>query len=80
MIFGVIRNGTLLIKNCTTSTSSPNIIVGDTSGLTTGMQVSEYGENDFVNGFLTQGSSRLGTNLLGTGRLIITQIINATTI
>ena len=80
LIFGVIRNGTLLIKNCTTSTSSPNIIVGDTSGLTTGMQVSEYAENDFVNGFLTQGSSRLGTNLLGSSPLIITQIINATTI
>ena len=80
LIFGVIRNGTLLIKNCTTSTSSPNIVVGDTSGLTTGMQVSEYSENDFVNGFLTQGSSRLGTNLLGSGPLVITQIINATTI
>jgi hypothetical protein len=44
------------------------------------MQVSEYAENDFVNGFLTQGSSRLGTNLLGSSPLIIADIVNATTI
>ena len=80
MIFGVIRNGTLLIKNCTTSTSSTNVVVGDTSGLVPGMQVNEYAQSDFTNGLLNEGAVPLGTNLLGGSPLIIGQIVNATTI
>ena len=78
--FGAIRNFNLLIKNCSTTSGSATVVVGDTSGLVPGMNVSHYGQADFTNGKLGENATRLGTLLDANSPVIIDEIVNATTI
>ena len=80
LAFGAIRNFNLLIKNCSTTSGSATVTVGDTSGLVPGMNISHYDQNDFTNGKLDEGSTRLGTLLDSNSPVIIDEIVNATTI
>ena len=80
LAFGAIRNFNLLIKNCSTTSGSATVTVGDTSGLVPGMNVSHYDQSDFTNGKLNENSTRLGTLLDSNSPVIIDEIVNATTI
>jgi len=80
LMFGAMRNFTLLIKNCTFTQNSSNVIVGDTSGLVSGMTVTEYLQSDFTEGYVdTTATSAVVNNIPGSN-LVIDQVINATTI
>ena len=80
LMFGAMRNFTLLIKNCTFTQNSSNVIVGDTSGLVSGMTVTEYNQSDFTEGYVNTSATSAVVNNIPGSNLVIDQVINATTI
>ena len=55
LMIAAMRNFDYLIRDCSTTTGSAIVNVGDTSGLVVGMRVDEYAPADFTNGLLNSG-------------------------
>ena len=79
IMMSTMRNFTLLIKNCTTTNQSATVVVGDTSGLHSGMKVQEFNSNDFTNGWVDTGTATPIVNTIA-DNIVIDSIVNATTI
>lgn len=58
-----MRNFDYLIRNCSTTSGSAIIDVGDTTGLLIGMSVVEYAPASFTNNKLNVGASAITTNI-----------------
>ena len=80
LMIGAMRNFNFLIKNCTITSGSANVIVGDTSGLVPGMRVREFDQNDFVNGYVDTVNNNPIINNITSDNIVIKEIINSTTI
>ena len=80
LMIAAMRNFNFVLRNCTLTDGSATIVVGDTSGLTPGMNVSHYDSTDFTTGVLNQGAARLDTLLDGNSPVVIDQVVNSTTI
>ena len=65
LMVSAMRNFNVVLRNCTLTDGSATIVVGDTTGLTPGMNVSHYDTSDFTDGVLNQGATRLDTLLDG---------------
>ena len=63
LMIAAMRNFDYLIRDCSTTTGSAIVNVGDTSGLVVGMRVDEYTPSDFTNGLLNSGGTPLYNNI-----------------
>ena len=81
LMIGAMRNFDFLIKNCQLTSGSATVVVGDTSGLVPGMRVSEYDQNDYVNGKIdiAAGTGLLLDNINGP-TIVIGEIVDFQTI
>lgn len=79
LCIAAMRNFDYVIKNCSASSGSAIVTVGDTTGLLVGMKVTEYTSNDFENGWLKPGSVRVANSIIPQNTYI-KRIINATQI
>ncbi|AOV58526.1 short tail fiber protein [Synechococcus phage S-CAM3] len=79
LMIGAMRNFDFLIQNCELTNGSATATVGDTSGLVPGMRVSEYDQNDFINGKITPGTLELLDNI-SSQNVVIGEIVDSQTI
>jgi hypothetical protein len=76
------RNFDYLIRNCSTTSGSSYVDVGDTSGLLVGMSVTQYAYNttNFTNGRLNPGAVPVTVNPAIPSNVYIKSIVDSTTI
>ena len=80
LMIGAMRNFNFLIKNCTITSGSATVVVGDTSGLVPGMRVTEYDQNDFVNGYVDTVTATSIVSNIELNTISIGEIVDSTTI